>query len=58
MTPVTFVDNKISLNDYFKTLNNNHVQFIDNSFNFDHYRLKDSMDVLDWLEQNSILEKT
>jgi len=58
MTPVTFVDNKISLNDYFKTLNNNHVQFIENSFNFDHYRLKDSMDVLDWIEQNSILEKT
>jgi len=58
MKPVTFVDNKISLTDYFKTLNNNHVQFIDNPFNFDQYRLKDSMDVEDWLEQNSILEKT
>ena len=55
MKPVTFVDNKISLKDYFKTLNNNHVQFIDNPFNFDRFKLKDSMDVLDWFEQNNIL---
>ena len=55
MKPVTFVDNKNSLTDYFKILNKNHLQFIDHQFDFDRFRLKDSIGVVDWLEQNSIL---
>ena len=57
LTPVTFVDNRESLGDYFKVLDKNFDKFIDHQFDFSRYRLKDSMGVLDWLDQQSIFNE-
>ena len=57
LSPVTFVDSKESLAQYFKALDKNHAKFIDHQFDFSRFRLKDSMRVIDWLGQNSILKK-
>ena len=55
LTPVTFVDNRESLLDYFKVLDKNFENFIDHQFDFSRYCLKDSMNILDWVEKNNIL---
>ncbi|SVC42964.1 uncharacterized protein METZ01_LOCUS295818, partial [marine metagenome] len=47
LTPVTFVDNRESLADYFKVLDKNFDIFIDHQFDFSRYRLKDSIRVID-----------
>ena len=57
LTPVTFVDNRESLADYFKVLDKNFDKFIDHQFDFSRYRLKDSMGVLDWLDQKNIFNE-
>ena len=54
LIPVSFVDNKESLSDYFKVLDKNFDKFIDHQFDFSRYRLKDSIRVIDWIEQKSI----
>ena len=57
MKPVNFVNNRKSLTDYFKRLNMNYLQFIGYKFDFDRFRLKDSVEVSYWLEQNRIFSK-
>ena len=47
LTPVTFVDNRESLAEYFTVLDKNYTKFINHQFDFSRYRLKDSMVVLD-----------
>ena len=57
LTPVTFVDSRESLAEYFFVLDKNYTKFIDHQFDFSRYRLKDSIKVVDWLEQNNIFNE-
>jgi len=57
LTPVTFVDNRKSLGEYFTVLDKNYAKFIDHQFDFRQYCLKDPIRVIDWLEQNNIPKK-
>ena len=57
LNTVTFVDNSESLTLFFKILDDIHKNYIDYKFDFNRYRLNESVEVVDWLEQNNILKK-
>ena len=51
LNPVTFVNSKKSLNEYIKKLDNTYNKYIKHNFNFDNYRLNDTISVIDWIDK-------
>jgi hypothetical protein len=57
MNTVTFVDNRESLTTFFKILDEHYAKHLDHQFDFSSYQLNESVEVVDWLEQNNILKQ-